>query len=237
VRDFLRVGAPAIPVRLRRSVNARRLTLRVTGDGRPPAVTAPPSAPLGEIERFLTNHEAWLRRQLSERPPVRAVALGGVLPVRGREVALRIGPHARLDSAAGALVLPGPEWRLPAQAAAFIRALAREAVVEATGRFAAALGRPHGRITLRDPRSRWGSCSARGDLMYSWRLAMAPPEVLDYVAAHEVAHLAELNHSPRFWAVVAQLYPGHAAARAWLRRDGAALHRFDFRRPQALEAM
>ncbi|MGR3434759.1 MAG: M48 family metallopeptidase, partial [Shimia sp.] len=81
---------------------------------------------------------------------------------------------------------------------------------------------------LRDTRSRWGSCSAAGGLNYSWRLVMAPPEVLDYVAAHEVAHLAQMNHSPRFWAEVAGLMPGYEAPRGWLRRHGADLHRYRF---------
>ena len=98
----------------------------------------------------------------------------------------------------------------------------------AVDRHAAGLGRSAGRIRLADPRARWGSCTASGDLMFSWRLIMAPVDVLDYVVAHEVAHLAELNHSPRFWAVVRRLCPGYEPARDWLRRHGAELHRHDF---------
>jgi predicted metal-dependent hydrolase len=92
------------------------------------------------------------------------------------------------------------------------------------------LGLPFGRVTLRDTRSRWGSCTSAGDLMFSWRLIMAPSAVLDYVVAHEVAHLAEMNHSDRFWAQVERLFPDHAAPRAWLRRNGAGLHAWDFTR-------
>jgi predicted metal-dependent hydrolase len=90
------------------------------------------------------------------------------------------------------------------------------------------LGRRFSRLSLRDTRSRWGSCSSRGGLSYSWRLILAPPDVLDYVAAHEVAHLAEMNHSPAFWALVARLCPGYQAPRGWLRREGAGLHRYRF---------
>ena len=93
---------------------------------------------------------------------------------------------------------------------------------------AARLGRRFGRVTLRDTRGRWGSCSAAGDLMFSWRLILAPDAVLDYVAAHEVAHLAEMNHSPRFWATLAGLTPEYAAPRDWLRRNGAGLMAYDF---------
>jgi hypothetical protein len=85
------------------------------------------------------------------------------------------------------------------------------------------------RITLRDTRSRWGSCTADGALMYSWRLILAPPSVLDYVAAHEAAHLVEMNHSARFWALVERLCPDWQAERAWLRREGAALQAWRFR--------
>ncbi|RMD90830.1 MAG: M48 family peptidase, partial [Alphaproteobacteria bacterium] len=105
---------------------------------------------------------------------------------------------------------------------------AREALAAACDRHAARLGRRYGRLSLRDTRSRWGSCSAEGNLNFSWRLVMAPPEVLDYVAAHEVAHLAEMNHSPAFWALVERLFPAHEAPRRWLRENGASLHRYRF---------
>ncbi|MFM2356655.1 MAG: hypothetical protein RLZZ528_2391, partial [Pseudomonadota bacterium] len=112
---------------------------------------------------------------------------------------------------------------------AFLRVAARTRLNAACDRFAAALGRPYSRIALRDTRSRWGSCTQDGGLMFSWRLVMAPPEVLDYVAAHEVAHLAEMNHSDAFWSVVARLYPDHARQRRWLKAEGSLLHGYRFR--------
>ncbi|WP_316016065.1 SprT family zinc-dependent metalloprotease, partial [Roseobacter sp. HKCCA0434] len=111
---------------------------------------------------------------------------------------------------------------------AWLRQLARDRLSEATARHAAALDSVPGRLTLRDTRSRWGSCTSEGNLMFSWRLILAPPPVLDYVAAHEVAHLLEMNHSLRFWAHVERLFPGWQAQRDWLRAEGAALHRFRF---------
>jgi predicted metal-dependent hydrolase len=110
----------------------------------------------------------------------------------------------------------------------FLRELARDRLAAASDHYAAALGRPYARITLRDTRSRWGSCTSDGGLMYSWRLILAPPEVLRYVAAHEVAHLAEMNHSPAFWAQVERLYGDYQGPRSWLKSQGGRLHRFRF---------
>ena len=109
-----------------------------------------------------------------------------------------------------------------------IRAVPPDRLAAASDHYAALLGRRHTRLTLRDTRSRWGSCSAKGALGYSWRLILAPPDVLNYVAAHEVAHLAQMNHSPAFWAEVARLMPDYETPRAWLRREGGALHRYRF---------
>jgi predicted metal-dependent hydrolase len=134
----------------------------------------------------------------------------------------------RLRHECSTLHVPGPMSAVSGRVAGFLRESARAACAEGVARHAAALGRHPGRISLRDPRSRWGSCTSRGDLMFSWRLAMAPAAVLDYVVAHEVAHLAEMNHSQRFWAAVARLCPDHAGPRDWLRRNGAGLHAYDF---------
>lgn len=112
---------------------------------------------------------------------------------------------------------------------ALLKRLARDQLGASVDRFAAALDRAPGRITLRDTRSRWGSCSSEGNLMFSWRLIMAPQRVLDYVAAHEVAHLMHMDHSPAFWSTVEDLFPDHRPERDWLRREGASLHRYRFR--------
>jgi predicted metal-dependent hydrolase len=115
-----------------------------------------------------------------------------------------------------------------AQVKALFRLHARDALAAASDRYAHALGRTYARLSIRDTRSRWGSCSSQGTLMYSWRLIMAPPAVLDYVAAHEVAHLVEMNHQPAFWDVVAGICPDYATHRAWLRTHGDSLHRINF---------
>jgi predicted metal-dependent hydrolase len=220
-------GDPPLAIELRRSARARRLSLRVSPlDGRI-TLTVPPGASRAAAEGFARARAGWLRATLAGIDPPRDVVDGIALPVEGRVLTLVRAPVARVTAAGDSLLLPA-RGRAGALAAAWLRLLARERSVAAVARHAAALGRAPGRLRLADPRGRWGSCSAQGDLMLSWRLILAPPEVLDYVAAHEVAHLAEMNHSPRFWAVVARLVPDYPARRAWLRRHGPSLHRWRF---------
>jgi predicted metal-dependent hydrolase len=219
-------GNPPVDILLRPSARARRLSLRVSGiDGR---VTV--SYPLHASERqamaFAVEKADWIRGQLAQRPDVVAVGPGMAVPVEGLWLTVVPVTGRGVKVEEGRLLAPA--GRPGAAVGAFLKALARERLAEASDRHAAALGRGFGRLTLRDTRSRWGSCSAAGDLMYSWRLVMAPPEVLDYVAAHEVAHLAHMHHGPAFWAEVRRLYGDYRAARGWLRREGGALHRFRF---------
>jgi predicted metal-dependent hydrolase len=228
VADVLAVGDPAIEVRLRRDPRARRMVLRVAASGRGPTLTLPPGVPLTRARSFLRDHEDWLRRHLAAGPTRLPVGDGSVLPFGDATLTLRAHAGRATLRAGGELLLPGPPGRMGPRAAAWLREEARRACVAGVENHAARLGRPAGRVRLADPRARWGSCSASGDLMFSWRLVMAPAAVLDYVVAHEVAHLAELNHSPRFWAVVRRLLPDYDGPRDWLRRHGAGLHRHDF---------
>lgn len=220
-------GTPPIAVSLRRSAQARRLSLRVSRlDGRV-TLSLPRFVPQAEAMAFLRAREDWVRRALSGVVTARQVEHGTVLPVEGRLLRVTAARVRRVEVADGSLLVPESADPGP-RVAAFLRQAAQARLRAACDRHALALGRPYGRITLRDTRSRWGSCTARGDLMFSWRLILAPPPVLDYVAAHEVAHLAHMDHSAAFWATTARLYPDHAAQRAWLRREGGALHTWRF---------
>ena len=221
-------GNPPVEVNLRRSSRARRLSLRISRlDGRA-TLTLPNRVPEREGMAFLREREAWLRKHLSAVEPEVRVQIGGTLPYQGQELLLVAGDVKRAKLVEGTLILPDAPAMAGKRVAAFMKLRARDALAEASDRYAAALGKPYGRISLRDTRSRWGSCSSAGDLMYSWRLIMAPPEVLDYVAAHEVAHLQHMDHSDRFWGVVDRLFPNHKACRKWLRDHGGTLHRIRF---------
>ncbi|PRX33761.1 hypothetical protein SAMN05216257_104323 [Meinhardsimonia xiamenensis] len=228
-RSFLLDGDPPVEVLVRRSARARRLSLRVSAlDGRV-TLTLPRRAEVGEALAFARSRAGWIREHLARQPEPVHVRPGVRLPLAGGMVTIATGPVRALRLRGDSLVIP--EHRA-GQAAAVVRGWlkgrARDALATACDRHATALGRGYGRLTLRDTRSRWGSCSAEGNLMFSWRLIMAPPEVLDYVAAHEVAHLVEMNHSPAFWALVEKLFPAHRAARRWLREHGTGLHRYRF---------
>ncbi len=221
-------GDPDITVTLRRSARARRMTLRISQfDGRV-TLTLPTRVPEREALAFAKQKHIWIRKHLAEWEGNFPVALGVHLPVEGtpREVISGSGRSVRLED--DALAVPGPEMRIPSRALGFLKARARDRLAAASDHYAERLGRTYSGISIRDTRSRWGSCSSAGKLMYSWRLIMAPAPVLDYVAAHEVAHLAQMNHSPAFWAEVTRIHGPYGAPRDWLRTHGNTLHRFRF---------
>lgn len=226
--DLVIAGDPPVRIVLRNSARARRMSLRVSRlDGRV-TLTLPPRVGREEGEAFARSRAGWLRQHLAGVEAPEQPRIGGTIPFLGRPLPLQAGAVRGPVLRDGVLLLPDDPARVAARVAAFLREQARVRLLAACEGHAATLGRDFGRITLRDTRSRWGSCSSKGDLMFSWRLVMAPSAVLDYVAAHEVAHLRHMDHSPAFWAVVAQLCPGYQEQRRWLREQGGRLHRLQF---------
>lgn len=220
-------GAPDVQVSVRRSSRARRISLRVSSlDGRV-TLTLPPGTPEQVGRAFAEEKARWLERAVGQVLAPVPIAIGAMLPVEGRvmPVVAGAGRTARLT---GEAVVAPPGREGPA-IEALLKKAARDRIAPAVERFAKVLGKTPGRLSLRDPRSRWGSCSSDGNLMLSWRLILAPPRVLGYVAAHEVAHLRHMDHSTAFWSTVERLFPDHRAERDWLRREGAGLHRYRFR--------
>lgn len=241
--EKMEIGTPPIPLRIRRSARARRYSLRISAVDGAVSLTVPKRAALDEALAFARSKEDWLRGHLEGRPQAVVVAPGVVLPVDGRPVTVCAagqgqglgaeqaqgpGQGRRVRLEGDRLLVPGRPEGLGGRVRGFLQTRARDRLSAASDRYAAALGCGYDRITLRDTRSRWGSCTSDGGLMYSWRLVLAPPEVLDYVAAHEVAHLRELNHSAAFWALVERLEPDYRQQRDWLRRHGSGLHCYRF---------
>ncbi|GIT91314.1 zinc metalloprotease [Jannaschia pagri] len=219
---------PGVVVHLRRVARARRMSLRVGRSDGAVTLTLPPRVPVAEAQAFVAQQAPWIRRHVEAAPPILTVAVGQTMPLMGQPVPVRAGSGRAARWTGTEVTVPDTD-RAGARVKVLLQSLARSHIVAAVDRYADALGKQPARITLRDTRSRWGSCSSRGDLMFSWRLIMAPPEVLDYVTAHEVAHLRHMDHSPRFWAQVEALMPDWRPRRDWLRFEGAALHavRFD----------
>jgi len=224
--DKFNIGAPPVTVHLRRSARAKRYSLRVSGvDGRV-SLTMPVRASEKGALRFARQKEAWLRKTLENQPAIERPRFGDLFALEGREYILSPSDNRTISLTAENLKIPGPQADLAPRLRGFLKVRARDKLAQASTKYASIVGKKVTCITLRDTRSRWGSCTANGRLMFSWRLIMAPPEVLEYVAAHEVAHLVELNHAPEFWCVVAELMPAYQQHRAWLREHGQTLHRF-----------
>jgi predicted metal-dependent hydrolase len=231
----LRVQGIGAPVEVRRHPGARRLTLRVSNTRRWVVVTLPEQCRMEEADRFLRSHIDWVRERLGSVPEPVPFSDGAMIPLRGSMHRLRFigsgdgGAVVRRPSAAGTggtLVVSGRCEQAARRLADWLLREARADLEAAVARHARELGVRVRRVCLRDQTTRWGSCSANGVLSFSWRLILAPAHVLDYVAAHEVAHLREMNHGPKFWRLVARLMPELDSAKRWLRLDGADLHRY-----------
>lgn len=219
-------GDPPVPLILRRSARAKRISLRISAlDGRV-TLTLPARLPAREALDFAAEKEGWIRDHLARHPTTVAVGIGSTLPVEGHPRQVVAGTKRGVQLGPQMLSVGGNS---PARSLErFLKELARDRLAAASDHYAAQVGRSYQKLSLRDTRSRWGSCSSAGTLMYSWRLILAPPQILTYVAAHEVAHLVEMNHSADFWAVVTRLFGDSSGPRRWLREEGGALHRFRF---------
>lgn len=220
-------------VRLRVRAGVKRFTLRVSMATGEVVLTVPERADMVAVRRFADAHAGWIAQRLQRLPDRVPFEAGAMVPLRGEPHRIVHwsgvrGSTAVATDAAGSpiIAVAGEAPHIPRRVRDFLLGQARRDLSAAVARHTAVLGVPARSISLRDTRSRWGSCSAQGRLNFSWRLILAPPLVLDYLAAHEVAHLAELNHSERFWRVTYKLCPATDQAEAWLKRHGSSLHRY-----------
>jgi predicted metal-dependent hydrolase len=232
--DRLEVAGTAVTLRVNR--RARRVSLRLDRTRREIVATAPSPRRLAEAAAFARERAGWIAERIAELPDATPIHPGMTLMVFGEPVQLEAGtgrakwiPAADSEPARISAMGEGEGY-----ARAVILMLKKRAAAvlgERTEVYAAMLGSAPPKVTVADAKGRWGSCrpgvrGAPDSIRYSWRLALAPFEVADYVAAHECAHLMELNHGPRFWAHVKALVGDHKAHRAWLRAEGARLHAF-----------
>jgi len=220
-------------VRLRRHRQARRYTLRIQTATREAVLTLPSRGSIKEATAFAGKHGAWIAARLGRLPEPVAFKYGAIVPFRGvpHRIVHRQGVRGTVwteqDGDGGHLLCASGEApHITRRITDFCKRELRRDVERVSRRYARELGVAIKRIGVRDQVSRWGSCSSNGVLSYSWRLIFAPPHVLDYIAAHEVAHLVEMNHSPRFWRLVERICPDLRRAKAWLDVHGKDLHRY-----------
>ena len=217
-----------LSIRVDINPKAKRLILRVDECRREAVAVAPHQRMLPDLLAFAEERADWLSAQLDKIPEGSTLTDGATIQLRGQPCTLSLhggGRKAVLDAGPPQILyLPGDGDTLGRRALRFLKSAARDDLTKSVHNHADQLGIKIGRISIKDTRSRWGSCTANGDLSFSWRLIMAPPDVLDYVAAHECAHRLEMNHSPAFWAHVEHCRPDWRKSRNWLRTHGASLH-------------
>jgi len=219
-------------VEIKRHANARRYTLRVRETSRDVVLTMPPRGSLRQAKAFAEKHVEWISARLKRLPGPIPFRHNAVVPLRGvpHRIVHRTGSRGTvwIESARGEMLLcvAGKPEHVARRVRDFLKREAERDLVAASRKYAEMLDVSIRSISIRDTASRWGSCSYQGALSYSWRLVLAPPFVLDYLAAHELAHRLELNHSKRYWKIVDRIFPNRARAETWLRANGASLHRY-----------
>ncbi|GHC66935.1 M48 family metallopeptidase [Limoniibacter endophyticus] len=228
------VAGKVVPLRVVENERAKRLTLRIETGGKGLRVTIPKGLRNTDIEGFLDRHENWIVTKLSALPENPVVRHGIRIPVRGKSHLIVHVPGTRgtaslsEDERGPLLLVYGAAEHLPRRIADFLKKQAREDIGRLVAKHAATVGRKPKAIRFKDTTSRWGSCTSDGTLSFSWRIMMAPAPVIDYLVAHEVAHLIEMNHGPNFWTLCEKLCPETRRCKDWLKRNGTALHAIRF---------
>ena len=222
-----------MPIEIKRSPRSKRYALRISLTRRAIVLTLPLRGDLKKATLFAERHADWIRQKIDQLPQAVPLIAGSVVPLRGVphhiKATGRRGAHVLIgqdETGMAILDVPGDPIFCARRLRDFFQKQARHDLQKAVDHYAQIMDVKITGLTLRDSKSRWGSCSAAGRLNFSWRLIMAPPFVLDYLAAHEMAHRKEMNHSARFWTLLDRLTPHVAAAEHWLKTEGPSLHRY-----------
>lgn len=206
---------------------AKRLTLRIDEAKQQIVLTFPWRTPKREAEQFLLTQTDWLQDQIERATPAHVIAIGNEIPVYGKKRRIVHVPGAargvQVVLTDHEIQVSGREERVPRAVYRYLKTLAQTEIERLATEKAALVFKPIRSLTMRDTNSRWGSCTPAGDLNFCWRLILAPPEVLDYVVGHEVAHLVHMNHKPIFWALCRALTPYTTMAKTWLAQHGNSL--------------
>lgn len=223
-RKPIQAPAEISGVRVRPSVRARRMALRVDIKSGDIVLTWPRGASESAAQRFIDENRPWIESRRQKMPQPQPFVHGQKLPIYGEECTIthQTGRGVtRLEDKN--LVVHGKPEHMSRRIRDFLKETARQLLEDRTAEKLEKIGRVPAAIRVIDPKTRWGSCSPDGTMMFSWRLILAPPDVLDYVVAHEVAHCIHMNHGKKFWALCASLTEDAAASRRWLKTHGAAV--------------
>jgi len=229
VPEFLQVGEEVLPLVIRRHQRAKRICLRYNPTDHAISLTLPRHARVSDGLLFMTQKSEWLIETLKEMPCKKQIKPGAVIPLMGARVRVRHDANMRKawELADDLLTVSGEREFFQRRMTEALKKIAKKEISVLAQRYAKRIDKRVSRVTVRDTRSRWGSCSSTGNLSFSWRLIFAPTEVFEYVVAHEVAHLRHMNHGTKFWEVVHALCPDYEVARVWLRLHGRELYRFN----------
>lgn len=229
----LDVDGELVMLRLKHHARARRMTLKFNSGTTGFSLTLPPHVKQAEALKFARSQMPWITKQLARAHKPIAFTPGAIIPVRGIDHIIHHATDKRgtvwVDPAEHSvpnLCVAGKAPHIARRVTDWLKQEARNDLSHCVKSHAQNLELSYDRVSVRDQKSRWGSCSSTGTLSFSWRLVLAPDFVLDYVAAHEVAHLAHMNHGPDFWALVEKTIPDMARAKNWLKKHGSALHRY-----------
>ncbi|GAA5096763.1 SprT family zinc-dependent metalloprotease [Bartonella acomydis] len=227
-----------IPLRVRENKCARRLTLRIDASGQEICITTPPAISSYSVQDFIEKHRSWIEARLSRihiSHENSYLKEGTTIPILGIAHTIKHEKGRGITEIVTGdmgqepqIIVYGQLEYLPRRIADVLKKQAALIITPLVGYYAHKVERKVKSICYKDTKSRWGSCSIRGNLSFSWRLIMAPKEVVEYVVAHEVAHLIEMNHGPKFWALCEKLYPNSKTYRAWLKENGRMLQAIDF---------
>lgn len=232
-RTSHQVAGRTLPLAVRTNQRAKNITLRIEPGGRGLKITVPPGVADDEIGRFLTRQEGWLVSKLDLVPDHPRLDIGMKVPIRGVphlivHEAGRGTSHQRDTQSGPQLVIYGDTRFAARRVADYLKSCAKTDIDPLVTHHTKTIGRNAKSVRYKDTKSRWGSCSSDGNLSFSWRIMMAPPTVINYLVAHEVAHLVHMNHSPRFWSQCEALCPDMKRAKDWLKRNGTKLHAIGF---------
>ena len=226
IYEIVKLGMPEISILVNYSQRAKNYSIHISNINNMAKLTIPINGSYHQAITFAKSRETWIRNKLANHLPEMSPEFGSELLYQGQKLIIKKSKDRLVYKDGNGLYVSCESNQLQGKLKGFLKSQARDHLDFISKKYSSVLGKKYNRLTLRDTRSRWGSCTSKGHLMYSWRLIMAPPEVLNYVAAHEVSHLLHLNHSNQFWDTVSYLMPDFKYHKDWLKKNGQSLHRY-----------